>query len=129
MIRTLAMNLRHNFISALMVGAAGLVAAAPAGAQTYDAYGAEGLVVYGNSRDAQQLSTVVSFRDLDLRYDGDVKELWRRINWTADSLCVQLGEEGRTSVSGSVLPSCYDAAIARVKWDVRKAVDNARRYG
>lgn len=129
MTRTLAMKLRHNIISVLMAGAAGLAMAGPSAAQTYGSYEADGLVVYGNSRDAQQLSTVVSFRDLDLRHDGDVKELWRRINWTADSLCTQLGEEGRISVSGSVLPSCYDAAIARVKWDVRKAVDNARRWG
>lgn len=111
--------------------AAALAAAAPAGAQRYypppppqyappppvlpyaepaGGYG-EDIVVYSPQRrlpdDVESLSQRVGYRDLDLYYADDRRELRRRVSLTARDLCDRLGEPDS---SGSILPSCRDAA-------------------
>lgn len=47
------------------------------------------------------LQRAVSARDLNLRYDGDVAELQRRVRDTAESICDELG---RASSGGLITP-------------------------
>lgn len=72
----------------------------------------EDIVVYGRHRrvpdDVEALSRRVSYADLDLYYPEDRRELRRRITDTARFLCERLGE---SDDSGSIVPSCRDAAV------------------
>lgn len=119
----------------LLLGATGLAAAAaPAVAQTYYTapsgqtyYTVPEVVVTPDSRDRygerQTLSRTVSIRDLDLRYDRDVREMQRRVRATARQICDDLGE---TSSIPSVQRDCANDAVRRTDYQMRVAINQAR---
>jgi UrcA family protein len=71
-------------------------------------------------RDATRVSHFVSYKDLDLRYDGDVNVLRHRISDTASYGCSQLGEQGNRD--------CINDAVRNTQPQVREAVYYARHY-
>jgi UrcA family protein len=105
----------------MAAAAAGLAfAAAPAFAQTVDELTVVGRI--GPDGRPNTLSRVVDIADLDLRSDADVREMQRRVRYTARSLCDELGETGGPGVT----PSCVDAAIRGAQRQTRYAVAQAR---
>jgi UrcA family protein len=106
---------------ALAIAAAGLAfAAAPALAQTVDE-----VTVYGHlgpDGRPNTLSRAVDIADLDLRSDADVREMQKRVRYTARALCDELGETGGPGLT----PSCVDAAVRNAQRQTRFAVAQAR---
>ena len=106
---------------AMAAAAAGLAfAAAPALAQTVDE-----VTVYGHlgpDGRPNTLSRAVDIADLDLRYDADVREMQKRVRYTARALCDELGETGGPGLT----PSCVDAAVRGAQRQTRYAVAQAR---
>ena len=85
---------------AVALAATGLTLAGAASAQTVDELTVTG--VYGS--EAQRLSAVVSYADLDLTTESGADTLKSRISTTARDLCMKLGETNATS--DSLVPSC-----------------------
>jgi UrcA family protein len=110
----------------LVLGAAGLaLAAAPALAQVY--YTVPEVVVtprLGPDGLPTTLSQVVSIRDLDLRYDRDVREMQRRVRTTARRLCDELGES--SSSIPTVERSCVNDAVRSADRQMRVAIAESR---
>jgi UrcA family protein len=103
------------------LAAAGLaLAAAPALAQTVDEVTVVGHL--GPDGRPNTLSRVIDIADLDLRRDADVREMQRRVRYTARSLCEELGETGGPGIT----PSCEDAAVRDAQRQTRFAVAQAR---
>jgi UrcA family protein len=105
----------------LAVAAVGLaLAAGPALAQTVDE-----VTVYGRlgpDGRPNTLSRVVDISDLDLRSRADVREMQRRVRYTARAICEELGETGGAGVT----PSCVDAAVRGAQPQARLAIAQAR---
>ena len=111
---------------AMAAGAAGLaLTAAPALAQTY--YTVDEVVVtperLGPDGRPMTLSRTVNIRDLDLRYDRDVREMQRRVRTTARRICDDLGE---TSSIPTVERNCVNDAVRRTDYQMRVAINDAR---
>lgn len=106
---------------ALALAAAGLtLAAAPALAQSVDE-----VTVWGHrgADGVERLSRAVDISDLDLRSDAGVREMQRRIRYTARDLCAELGETGGGS---TLMRSCVDDAVRGAQRQARYAVAQAR---
>lgn len=99
-------TLFSSAICGVLMGAAIVAVAVPAMAQDD-----EDIVVTGHygkvPDDVQSLSQGVSYADLDLATESGRRILKHRVSLTARYLCDRLGE----SDSGSVTPSCRDAAV------------------
>jgi UrcA family protein len=96
-----------NIVGGLCIGAAAIIAAAPASAQSDE------IIVRGHYgrdlQDAPSASMPVSYADLDLSSPVDQDRLTHRIRHAARYLCDKLGESG----SGDALaPSCEQAAVS-----------------
>ena len=106
---------------AMAAAAAGLAfAAVPALAQTVDELTVVGRI--GPDGRPNTLSRTVDIADLDLRYDADVREMQKRVRYTARALCDELGETGGRGLT----PSCVDAAVRDAQRQTRYAVAQAR---
>lgn len=100
------------------IAAAGLAAAAPAFAQSVDE-----LTVTGHYRNADTLSAVVGYGDLDLTTQWGQTELKSRIKATARDLCRQLGESD--SGASALAPTCVQDAVNSASGQVRVAISQA----
>jgi UrcA family protein len=112
--------MRKLLIAAAAAGALG--AAAPALAQST----VEELTVTGSWLDNGRpltLSRVVSYADLDLRYQRDQDILRQRVSQTARDVCDELGEDRPNHTN--LGRSCQDRAIADAMSQVRAAVTYA----
>jgi UrcA family protein len=111
MMKELVMRVRSLravlFGAAVSVAGVGIVAGAPASAQTT----VEEFIVTGHNgpdNEATSLSQAVSYADLDLSSAEGRYELRHRVSVTARYLCRRLGED---DTSDGVVPSCRDAAV------------------
>jgi UrcA family protein len=79
------------------------------------------VVVLGRypDRDANSLSEVVSYRDLDLTTEAGRDILKDRVRAAAHDVCWRLGESGSTS--SALLPSCEQQAVDSAREQVRTA--------
>ena len=111
--------MRHLTLATLAVAV--VATAAPAFAQPLDE-----LTVYGRSRntEAESLSQIVSYADLDLAYARDREVLRQRISFVARDLCNQLNEPSPSAAN--LGRSCQDLAIRDAMTQVRYAVADAR---
>lgn len=111
-----------------LAGAAALMAARPAAAQTvYDDIPTVGEVVVqggpiGPDGRPERLSQAVSYADLDLATWSGRDTLRHRIRETARSLCDALNESG---AGDPLVRSCEDDAIRSANAQMRVAVDDA----
>jgi UrcA family protein len=108
--------MRKFLIAATAAGALG--AAAPALAQTVGELTVTG-AWYEDGRPVT-LSRVVSYADLDLRYQRDQDVLRQRINSTAREICDELGEARPDHTN--LGRSCQDKAVNDAMGQVRAAV-------
>jgi UrcA family protein len=104
--------------AALSVAGVGIVAAAPARAQsTVDELTVTGR--YGPGNEPNALSQAVSYADLDLStgYGRDI--LRRRVSMTAHYLCRELGED---EYGDGLAPSCQEAAVRDAMYRARPII-------
>ena len=107
----------------LAAAAAGLAcaAAAPAFAQAT----VDEVTVYGRlgpDGRPNTLSRAVDISDLDLRSGAAVREMQRRVRYTARQLCDELGETGGPGLT----PSCVDQAVRDAQRQTHFAIAQAR---
>lgn len=120
--------------------AAGL-AMTPALAETYKVASNDEIVIvapYTVERDVDRsfgvgpdnervaVSRRVSLKGLDLRYEGAVDELNRRINWTAVQVCEEAELHMRNTTTGTSDRECVRDAVRRARSEAELHIDRAR---
>jgi UrcA family protein len=80
----------------------------------------------GGRDERVSMSARVATHDLNLRYDGDVRELNRRVTFTARDLCNELERVARDTITSD--RECVRGAIRSAQPQIDAAVHRARYY-
>jgi UrcA family protein len=107
-----------RLVLAAIASAGFAMVSVPAFAQSVDE-----LTVTGHYRNADTISAVVGYGDLDLTTAWGQTELKSRIKATAHDLCKQLGEDD--SGASALAPTCVQDAVASANGQMRMAFDQA----